>query len=128
DWEQIEAVAGAGAPRSGIGPRNLAYVMYTSGSTGRPKGTCVEHRSIVRLVRRTNYIELGPREVFLQFAPISFDASTLELWGALLNGARVEVCPAGRVSLRELGALIRERGVSTLWLTAALFEQMVDSE
>ena len=65
---------------------NLAYVMYTSGSTGQPKGVMVCHRAVVRLVKNTNYIDLGEREVFLQFSPISFDASTLEIWGALLNG------------------------------------------
>ncbi len=59
---------------------DLAYVMYTSGSTGSPKGVCVPHRGVVRLVRSTNYVDLGRDEVLLQFAPISFDASTLEIW------------------------------------------------
>jgi acyl-coenzyme A synthetase/AMP-(fatty) acid ligase/aryl carrier-like protein len=65
--------------------------------------------------------------VFLQFAPISFDASTLEIWGPLLNGGRLVIAPAGRLSLEELVQIIRERGVTTLWLTAALFHQIVDS-
>jgi amino acid adenylation domain-containing protein len=114
-------------PTRAVGARDLAYVIYTSGSTGRPKGTCIEHRSVVRLVKNTNYIELGRAEVFLQFAPISFDASTLELWGPLLNGGRLVIAPPGRLSLEELGQLIKSRGVTTLWLTAALFHQMVDT-
>ena len=65
---------------------------------------------------------------FLQFAPISFDASTLEVWGALLNGGRLAVMRAGIPSLEELGRAIRENGVTTLWLTAGLFHQMVESE
>ena len=84
DWREI-ARERADNPKVEVGARNLAYVIYTSGSTGRPKGTCIEHRSVVRLVKNTNYIELGSDEVFLQFAPISFDASTLELWGSLLT-------------------------------------------
>ena len=124
-WEEIEQES-ADDLKVAAGGRDLAYVIYTSGSTGRPKGTCIEHRSVVRLVKNTNYIELGPEEVVMQFAPISFDASTLELWGALLNGAKLAVCPAGVLSLEELGRFIRDRGVSTLWLTAALFNQMVD--
>ena len=106
----------------------LAYVIYTSGSTGRPKGTRIEHRAVVRLVKETNYVELGPGEVILQFAPISFDASTFELWGALLNGAKLAVMAPGVPSLEDLAAALREHRVTTLWLTAALFHQMVDSQ
>jgi len=127
DWREI-AREGEENPKVKVGARNLAYVIYTSGSTGKPKGTCIEHRSVVRLVKNTNYVELGPQEVLLQFAPISFDASTLELWGSLLNGARLVVAPAGLLSLQELGRVIKERGVTTLWLTAALFHQMVDEQ
>ncbi len=79
--------------------RSLAYVMYTSGSTGQPKGVMIENRAIVRLVRNTNFCHFGPEEVFLQFAPVSFDASTLEIWGPLLNGGRLVLMPPrGRVA------------------------------
>ena len=106
----------------------LAYVMYTSGSTGTPKGVCVEHRSVVRLVRGANFADLGEEEVFLQLAPISFDASTLELWGSLLNGGHLVVAPPGALSLAEIGKLLQRERVSVLWLTAALFNRMVDAE
>ncbi|HVT28657.1 MAG TPA: amino acid adenylation domain-containing protein, partial [Lacipirellulaceae bacterium] len=107
-------------------PDHLAYVVYTSGSTGRPKGVMTEHRNVVRLVKDTNYCAFGPSEVFLQFAPISFDASTFEIWGALLNGGRLVIMPPGLPSLEELGRVIREHGVTTLWLTAGLFHVMVE--
>jgi non-ribosomal peptide synthetase component F len=67
---------------------SLAYVSYTSGSTGQPKGVCVPQRGVVRLVRGTDYARFSRSDVFLQFAPIAFDASTLEIWGALLNGGK----------------------------------------
>ncbi len=105
---------------------NLAYVMYTSGSTGKPKGVCVVHRGVVRLVKDTDFASLTAAEVFLQLAPISFDASTLEIWGALLNGAKLAVFPAGSPSLAELGEAIRLYNVTILWLTAGLFHLMVD--
>jgi amino acid adenylation domain-containing protein len=108
------------------GPGSLAYILYTSGSTGQPKGVMVEHRSIVRLVRETNYCRFGPDEIFLQFAPVSFDASTFEIWGALLNGGRLVIVPPSPTSLDELGRVIREREVTTLWLTAGLFNLVVD--
>ncbi|RKI64410.1 amino acid adenylation domain-containing protein [Corallococcus sp. AB049A] len=103
----------------------LAYVMFTSGSTGRPKGVSVPHRGIVRLVRGNGFITFGPEQVFLQAAPVAFDASTLELWGALLHGAKLVLAPPRALSLSELGTLLVVEGVTTLWLTAALFEQMV---
>jgi amino acid adenylation domain-containing protein len=109
-------------------PESLAYVMYTSGSTGTPKGVAVTHRNVARLVLGTGYARFGPDEVFLQLAPVSFDASTLEIWGPLLHGGRLALAPAGPVSLAELGALLRRHRVTTLWLTAGLFHQMVDEE
>lgn len=105
---------------------NLAYVIYTSGSTGRPKGVAVTHRNVMRLVKGNTFADLNEREVLLQFAPVAFDASTFEIWGALLNGARLAVMPPGMPSLEELGAALRRHGVTTLWLTAGLFHLMVD--
>ncbi len=107
---------------------DLAYVMYTSGSTGVPKGVCVEHRNVVRLVKNTNYASFGPEECHLLLAPLSFDASTFELWGSLLNGGRLAVAPPGVLSLAEIGSLVKRRQVTTLWLTAGLFHQMVDHD
>lgn len=107
---------------------SLAYVSYTSGSTGRPKGVAVPQRGVVRLVRDTYFARFGADEVFLQFAPVAFDASTLEIWGALLNGGRLVIAPPGAVSLAELGELIERAGVTTLWLTAGLFHQMVEEQ
>jgi non-ribosomal peptide synthetase component F len=107
---------------------NLAYVMSTSGSTGNPKGVCIEHRGVVRLVTNTNYAEFGPEEVFLQFAPLSFDASTFEIWGSLLGGARLVVMPPGLASLSELGEVIKRRRVTTIWLIAGLFHKMVETQ
>jgi len=125
DWDEI-AKEPADNPPVRANARNLAYVMYTSGSTGKPKGVSIEHRSIVRLVKNTNYVDFGEAETFLLYAPISFDASTLELWGSLLNGAKLAIAPPSKLSTKELGELIESRGITTLWLTAALFHQMVD--
>ncbi|HET6978710.1 MAG TPA: amino acid adenylation domain-containing protein [Pyrinomonadaceae bacterium] len=107
-------------------PDNLAYIMYTSGSTGVPKGVSVTHRNVVRLVKETNYFTFDPSQVFLQNAPISFDASTFEIWGSLLNGARLVLMPPETPTLEDFGEVFRQYGVTTVWLTAGLFHMMVD--
>jgi aspartate racemase len=127
DLGQIERQSGSNPP-SRATPDNLAYVIYTSGSTGKPKGVRIPHRGVVRLVCGAKYAELGPGEVFLQFAPLSFDASTFEIWGALANGARLVVMPPGIASPSELGVAIERHAVTTLWLTAGLFHQMVEMQ
>lgn len=103
-----------------------AYVMYTSGSTGEPKGVLVPHRAIARLVRGTDFMTIDRDDTFLQLAPVSFDASTLEIWAPLLNGARLAIAAPHALSLSEIGAAIRRHQVSTLWLTSSLFNVMVD--
>jgi len=109
-----------------VSPDQLAYVMYTSGSTGLPKGVAVTHRNVVRLIRDQSFADFGPRETFLQLAPLAFDASTLEIWAPLLNGGRLVLFPGRRASLDEIGAAIARHGVTSLWLTAGLFHQLVD--
>ncbi|MGZ4164376.1 MAG: non-ribosomal peptide synthetase, partial [Tumebacillaceae bacterium] len=103
----------------------LAYVIYTSGSTGLPKGVVVPQRGVLRLVTGQTYVKLDEEEVMLQFAPVSFDVATWDIWGALLNGARLVIAPAGKPTYEELGETIRANGVTTMWLTSALFSQMV---
>ena len=106
---------------------SLAYVMYTSGSTGRPKAVAVPQRAITRLVRGADYADFGSDQVFLQYAPVSFDAATFEIWGPLLNGARLALAPGEKQSLTDLGSLISREGVTTLWLTGGLFNAMLDT-
>ncbi|HMD01718.1 MAG TPA: non-ribosomal peptide synthetase, partial [Candidatus Baltobacteraceae bacterium] len=99
---------------------------YTSGSTGRPKGVAVEHRNVVRLVRKTDYVEIATSDTLLHYAPLGFDASTFEIWGALLNGARLAIPAPGLQTMDELAATIERFGVTTLFLTTALFARFVD--
>src|SRR5262249_9308235 len=113
-------------PSVGATGDDLAYVMYTSGSTGSPKGVLTDHRAVLSRVVGANYCHFGPEEVFLHLAPLAFDASTFEIWGPLLHGGRLALLPAGLPALDELGAAISRHGVTTLFLTTALFNVAVD--
>ena len=121
-----EDVGRASARPVGLKPDlHLAYVMYTSGSTGTPKGVMVPHRAVIRLVKAQTYATFEG-ETFLHFAPHTFDVATFEIWGALLNGARLVIQPPGKASLDDLAETIRTKQVTTLWLTAGLFHAFVD--
>jgi non-ribosomal peptide synthetase component F len=92
DWAAI-AQENKENPLSVARPEHLAYVIYTSGSTGKPKGVAVPHRAMNRLVMRTNYVNLEPSDRIAQVSNCSFDATTFEIWGALLHGARLVGMP-----------------------------------
>ncbi|MCT2582863.1 non-ribosomal peptide synthetase [Actinophytocola gossypii] len=129
----VETIDPVGLPDAPPGPcpataETIAYVNYTSGSTGKPKGVAVPHRGVVRLVHEPNFATVGPGQTFLHASATSFDLTTLELWGALLTGARVVCAPPGPLEATELARLVREHRVSLLWLTAGLFHQLVEHD
>jgi len=113
------------APRSDASPESLAYIVYTSGSTGRPKGVMVAHRHVVQLVRETDYVRLAPGDRVAQASNASFDALTFELFGALLNGATlVGIDRDVLLSPPALREFLRENGITTLYQTTALLNQL----
>ncbi|MEV7601384.1 non-ribosomal peptide synthetase [Kitasatospora sp. NPDC089797] len=120
------SAAGPTAPPADRSPEDLAYVAYTSGSTGRPKGVCVPDRAVLRLVLDSGFLGARADDVFLQLAPVAFDASTLEIWGALLNGGCLALAPAGRLGPAEIVKTVRDTGTTVLFLTTALFHQAVE--
>ncbi|HEX7241708.1 MAG TPA: amino acid adenylation domain-containing protein, partial [Longimicrobiaceae bacterium] len=108
-------------------PESLAYVIYTSGSTGTPKGTAVPHRAVPGFFRGVDYARWDEREVTLQHSSVSWDALTLELWPALLTGGTCVLYPGDAAEPEALASAVREGGVTTLWLTAAFFNLVVDT-
>ncbi|WAS87883.1 non-ribosomal peptide synthetase [Corallococcus sp. NCRR] len=111
--------------KGGAGPDSLAYVLYTSGSTGRPKGVCIPHRGVARLVLDEGFMGFRREDRVLQAASYAFDASTLEVWGALLNGAAL--CLVSRETLLSpplLAEKLRRDAISAAVLSTSLFHQL----
>ncbi len=109
-------------------PQSLAYLSFTSGSTGVPKGVAIPQRAVIRLVSDPTFAPLGPGERLLHLAPVAFDASTLEIWGALLTGATIVIAPPGPLGLADIASLLRTAEVTVAWLTAGLFHQLAETD
>ena len=111
-------------PASAAHPDHLAYVIYTSGSTGTPKGVAVTQLAVMRLVINTDYVQLGPKDVMAQVSSSSFDAATFEIWGALLNGARLVILPKEvLLSAAALARAIEAHAINTMFVTTSLFHE-----
>jgi amino acid adenylation domain-containing protein/non-ribosomal peptide synthase protein (TIGR01720 family)/FkbM family methyltransferase len=115
-------------PGASIAPSNLAYIMYTSGSTGTPKGVMVEHRNVVNFVTSNTYISIAPTDAFLSLSNFSFDGSVFDLFCPLLNGAKTVVqSKDDLLNIALLDELIAQHGITTFFITTALFNSLVDN-
>ncbi len=105
-----------------------AYVMFTSGSTGTPKGIAIPQRAVIRLVCNSDFLTIGPADSVGFASNVSFDASTLEIWGALLNGGRLLEVPRDVLFAgADLARFIARERLTVLWVTKGLFDQLVRS-
>ncbi|HEY4903680.1 MAG TPA: amino acid adenylation domain-containing protein [Candidatus Sulfotelmatobacter sp.] len=124
DWDEVAQQSDQSFPAR-VFPENLAYVIYTSGSTGLPKATAVSHRSLIRLLRETNYIQFQGDEVVAQTVNLSFDPCTFEIWGSLLNGCfLVIIGNEDLLDVDRFAAEIKDKGVKVMFLATSLFNEM----
>lgn len=106
---------------------DLAYIMYTSGSTGKPKGNLITHYNISRVVKNTNYIDINSNDTLLQLSNYAFDGSVFDIYGALLNGAKLVLVDKGTIlDMPSLSRLIKNQKITVFFLTTALFNTLVD--
>jgi amino acid adenylation domain-containing protein/non-ribosomal peptide synthase protein (TIGR01720 family) len=123
-WSTVAHASEINLPRV-VNPSFPAYVIYTSGSTGKPKGVMVPHMAINRLVCNADYVPLRSDDRIAQISNCAFDAATFEIWGALLNGARlIGIAKDVVLSPQELAVQLRAQRISALFLTTALFNQV----
>ncbi len=108
---------------------DLAYVIYTSGSTGRPKGVMVTQKNVVSLVKGVDFVSLTNDDILLSTGSSSFDATTIEYWGMLLNGGLLILCADSTLlDHKLLKEEINSRRVNKMWFTSGWFNQLVDAD
>lgn len=118
-----------GNPAISFAPETLAYIIYTSGSTGVPKGVMVQHNNVVSLVKAISYVNLNSQNILLSTGSSSFDATTFEYWGMLLNGGQLILCPENTLAdTALLKAEIRRHSVTIMWFTAGWLNQLTESD
>lgn len=81
---------------------------------------------MLRLVDGSGIVAADAARRFLRFAPLSFDASTLEIFAPLAQGGAIVVLPDQHPTAAALAAFLERYSVTGLWLTAGLFRLVAD--
>ena len=69
-----------------------AYILHTSGSMGAPKGVVQSRRNLLHHIRTyAESLQIGPGDRLTLLPSLGFDAAVMDIYGALLSGARL--CP-----------------------------------
>ncbi|MEU0885011.1 amino acid adenylation domain-containing protein [Lentzea sp. NPDC005914] len=116
EWPEFDAL-----------PERLVYTMFTSGSTGVPKGVEVTEEGVVRVVLDPA-VAAQPGDVVAHMAAVSFDASTWEIWTALLSGATLAIAPSNLAERLDVAKLYATHGITLSFMTTGLFHQLADTD
>lgn len=107
---------------------SLVYVIFTSGSTGVPKGVMVEDKSVIRLVRNTNYVNITPEDCLLSLSAFSFDAAIFHVFGSILNGAKMLITTKHELlDTQKLSDIIKANNVTLTFNVPAVFNFLVNN-
>lgn len=105
------------------------YILHTSGSTGRPKGVVMPHRSIVNLLEwqaRASGAPLGA--VTVQYASLSFDVATQEIFATLTSGGCLHVIDEHvRRDAARLVTFLKRHRVWRMFVPPVTLEQLANA-
>ncbi|MCL9807005.1 amino acid adenylation domain-containing protein [Flavobacterium amniphilum] len=129
EFDQVKETYSSANPEKINQPQDIGYIMYTSGTTGNPKGVMVEQGNIIRLVKPGFSLPLNTESILLSTGSISFDATTIEYFGTLLNGAKLILVKQDvQLNLDRLAEVIQANNVNSIFMTASWFNQVVENK
>ena len=127
--DSFETSVPAQNPDIEIKPEQPAYILYTSGSTGRPKGVVQNHRNVLHFIQcYTNNLRISDMDRLTLFSSYSFDAAVMDIYGALLNGARLypyHLKTEG--SMERLSEWIDQEKISIYHSTPTVYRYFMDT-
>jgi amino acid adenylation domain-containing protein len=109
-----------------VAPDAIAYMLYTSGSTGRPKGVVQKHRNLLHFVRTyTNSLGITPQDRIGWLHSITFSASNMNVYPALLNGAAVYPHDVKERGVDGLAELLMREGITICQCVPTVFRHFL---
>ncbi|SEG04073.1 non-ribosomal peptide synthase domain TIGR01720/amino acid adenylation domain-containing protein, partial [Thermomonospora echinospora] len=120
DADPLLAAQPATDPGVPVHPGQLAYGIFTSGSTGHPKCVAISHRDVADFAADP-LVAVAPAERVLVHSAHAFDASTMEMWAPLLNGATAVVAEPGALDADALRRVVADESVTRMFATTSLF-------
>ena len=108
---------------------NNAYIIFTSGTTGVPKGVEILNKNIINtLLWRKNYYKFDSSINNLQLPSFSFDSSVEDIFTSLISGGTL-VIPSNNINdVNSLIDDIKKYNVSSLLITPALYNILLDQD
>lgn len=97
-------------------------VLYTSGTTGQPKGVLLSQHNLAHFTAWFGgHVQLNEHSRVLQFSPLSFDSSLIDIFPSLIAGAELIVPSEDqRRDPQQLVELIRQQRITHAFLPPAL--------